>query len=196
MKKVEYVYRELLFQSMEKRNFEFKQIELAEQLGVSLTNVNHALQMPKKMNAVRIGRSGLTLTNPKKLLYYWATARNPERDIIYRTAVNALVTDIEKSMPPGVVFGAYSAYKFRFNSTPADYGEVYVYSDDAAEVEKRFPYAKGPEKLFVLQKDPLMQRYGKLPTTAQIFVDLWNLPQWYAMDFLKELEGRLAEVLE
>lgn len=196
MKKMEYVYRELLFQAIEKGNFEFKQSELAEQLKVSLTNVNHALQIPKKMSAVRIRRNGFTLVNPKKLLYYWATIRNPEKDIIYKTSTKESALQIEKEMPSGIMFGAYSAYRFRFNSAPADYSEVYVYAEDEAlnEIRRRFPEKRGAERLLVLQPDPLLKKYGTIPPIAQIFADLWNLPHWYAKDFLDEM-GKKIDIL-
>jgi len=33
-------------------------------------------------------------------------------------------------------------------------------------------------------------------TIAQIFVDLWNLKEWYAKDFLKAMEAKLNGILE
>ena len=43
MKKTEQVYRELLFQKMERKVSRFRQKELAHGLGISLTNVNQRL---------------------------------------------------------------------------------------------------------------------------------------------------------
>ena len=33
-------------------------------------------------------------------------------------------------------------------------------------------------------------------TVAQIFVDLWNLKEWYAKDFLKAMEKKINGLLE
>ena len=46
--------------------------------------------------------------------------------------------------------------------------------------------------LFVLKKG----RNMKEMTAAQIFVDLWNLKEWYAKDFLMAMEARLNGILE
>ena len=32
--------------------------------------------------------------------------------------------------------------------------------------------------------------YDKIATSANIFVDLWNLPEWYAQEFLKAMEQK------
>ena len=196
MRKTEFVYRELLFQALEKGQRRFTQKQLAERLGVSLSNVNHALAPLRRMNALKVGPRGFSLVNPKKVLMYWASNRQLEKDVAYRTRVEAGVADIEKGMAGDAVFAAYSAYKFRFKDTPADYSEAYVYASDLEEMKKRFPERKGNANLVVMEKDELMESYGKTGSIAQIFVDLWNLPEWYAKDFLKELEARVDALLE
>ncbi|MCX6799448.1 MAG: hypothetical protein NTW59_05135 [Candidatus Diapherotrites archaeon] len=196
MLKTEFVYRELLFQCLERHNRGFTQRELSAQTGVSLTNVNHALLPLRRMAAVKVNPRNFSVVNPKKVLLYWASNRNLQRDIVYSTRADASVGNIEKGMPADTVFAAYSAYKFRFREAPADYSEVYVYAEDLAEIKRRFPAAGGPPNLFVLQKDGLMERYGKTGTIAQVFVDLWNMPEWYAKDFLKALEARIDAILE
>ena len=148
------------------------------------------------MGAVKVKRMSFEVMNAKKILYYWASVRNIERDVIYKTRVDVkgTVAEIEKGMPPDVVFAAYTAYKLRFKDAPADYSEVYVYCayDDLKEVVKRFPQSKNPNpNLFVLRKD---FAYKEMPL-AQMFVDLWNLKEWYARDFLKALEEKLHGIL-
>ena len=93
-------------------------------------------------------------------------------------------------MPDSVVFTAYSAYKLRFKDAPADYSEVYAYSDDIVEIKKRFPESKNIPNVFILKKDKSLDKYGKIATNANIFIDLWNLPEWYAKDFLKAMEKK------
>jgi len=185
MKKKELVYRAMLYQVLEKDNRKMTQLGLAKTLGISLSTVNNALSPVKNMGGVKINIRNFEILNPQKILYYWASIRNLEKDIVYKTRVSKNVSEIEKSMPPGILFAGYSAYKFKFNDVPADYSEIYVYVDDLEEIRKRFPESKNPPNLFVLKK-----QFDEM-TVANIFVDLWNMKEWYAKDFLKELEARL-----
>jgi len=193
MRKKEFVYRELLYQSIERKNRKTTQLELSKTLKLSLSMVNFAVAPLVKMNAVKINPRSLEIIDPRKILLHWASARNVEKDIIYRTRVNEPVATIESEMPAGVIFGGYSGYKFKFNEVPADYSEVYVYGDDKL-IRRRFRENKNAPNLFVLKKDELMDRYGL--TYAQLFVDLWNMKEWYAKDFLKALEERIYGILE
>jgi len=193
MKKLEFVYREILFQAMEKKNRKLTQSYLAKALNISLSTVNNALKPLRKMNSIRINKRSLDIIDIKKILYYWASIRNIEKDIIYKTRVNKAVREIEAEMPNNIVYAGYSAYKFKFKSVPADYSEVYVYGSN---LEKRFPLNKNNPNLFILKKDSLIGRYYKTGTIAQVFVDLWNLREWYAKDFLKEMEEKINGILE
>ncbi len=191
MKKIELVYKEILFQAIEKKNKRLTQLELSKKLNVSLSIVNLALKKLKKINSVRMQNMGFVVIDIMKILYLWASERNIDKDIVYKTRVEMPVKEIEKIMP-NIVFSVYSAYKFKFNDVPADYSEVYVYcnEEELGEIKKRFPEKNGNENVFVLKK---YGEYGKTDTIAQIFVDLWNLKEWYADDFLKELEKRIKE---
>ena len=186
MKKIELVYREILYRFMEEKQSRLTQSELAKSLRISLSTVNHALKPLKKMGCIRIKTRSLEVVDSKKILLYWASTRNIEKDIIYKTRVPKPAEEIEKSMPGNVVFGVYSAYKFMFKSIPSDYSEVYVYAEDVEELKKRFPQNKNPPNLFVLKNG------FENMTLAHLFVDLWNLKEWYAKEFLKELESRLG----
>lgn len=177
---------------MEKKNNSMTQSYLADALDVSLSIINLALKPLKRMNAVKIKQRSFDIIDKKKILYYWASIRDVEKDIIYKTRVEKSVKRIEAEMPANVVYAAYSAYKFKFKDVPADYSEVYVYSEDIKEIEKRFPKNSKTPNLFVLKKDRNMKEI----TIAQIFVDLWNLKEWYAGDFLKAVEARLNGILE
>ncbi len=192
MKRIEEVYREILFQSMEKKNNTLTQSCLAKALNISLSVVNLALKPLRDMNAVDIKQRSFDVIDKKKLLYYWASVRNLEKDIICKTRVDKPVREIEAEMPSDVVYAAYSAYKFKFKDVPADYSEVYVYSDNIEEIEKRFPKNNKAPNLFILKKDANMKKI----TLALIFVDLWNLKEWYAKDFLKAMEAKINGILE
>ena len=194
MRKIEFVYREILFNAIEKEQKNLTQSYLAKALGISLSTVNLALKPLARMNAIRIKKMGFEIIDVKKILYYWASIRNIEKDIVYQTRVEEPVAAIEKQMPDDIVFSAFSAYKFKFKDVPADYSEVYVYGSE--EMKKRFKPNNKIPNLFVLRKDNQIEKYGKTATIANIFVDLWNLKQWYARDFLKALEVKIARVLE
>src|SRR3989338_390641 len=194
MKKIEFVYREILFQAIEKKQRRLTQSLLSKELKMSLSMVNHALVPLRKMNAIDVKQRGFDVIDAKKILYYWASIRDLEKDIIYKTRVEMPVYKIENSMPDDVIYGGYSAYKFKFKDVPADYSEVYVYGD--ISIKERFPQSKKLPNLFILKKDTLMAKYGKTAIIAQIFVDIWNLKEWYARDFLKALEEKINGILE
>jgi len=193
MKKAEQVYREMLYQSMEKNNQVLKQSELSKKLGLSLSTVNLAVKKLERMSAVRIGKMNLKVIDPKKILYLWASMRNLEKDIIYQTRAEMPVREIEKNLPDAT-YAAYTAYKLRFKDTPADYSEVYVYADEQEleEIRKRFPQSQKSPNLYILKKDQNMKLYHKTGTIAQIFADLWNIKEWYAREFLKALEEKIS----
>ena len=103
-------------------------------------------------------------------------------------------------MPQNIIYAAYSSYKFKFRDIPADYSEVYIYSDEKTlnELKKRLDIKKtntNISNLFVLKKDENMDKYSKTMTLANIFVDLWNIKEWYARDFLKALEKEINKIL-
>jgi hypothetical protein len=144
------------------------------------------------MNAIKIKQRGFDVIDKKKVLYYWASVRNLEKDVIYKTRVEEPVRKIESEMPSNIVYAGYSAYKFKFRDVPSDYSEVYAYSDNLEDIKKRFPGKKGNPNLFILKKDKNMKNM----TIAQIFVDLWNLKEWYAKDFLNAIEVKINGLLE
>ncbi|MFH0870659.1 MAG: winged helix-turn-helix transcriptional regulator [archaeon] len=192
MKKTEQVFREILYQALEHKKRIMTQAELSKELGFSLSTISLAVKKLERMNAISIGRMSFKVIDPKKILYLWASERNLEKDIIYKARADMPVREIEKSMP-GITYAAYSAYKLKFKEAAADYSEVYVYcgENDLPDIKKRFPESNGPPNIFVLKKDENMSRYSATGTLAQVFVDLWNLRQWYASDFLKALEAKM-----
>lgn len=194
MKKAGLVYREILYNAIEKNNKILTQAELARELGISLSIINKAVKNLEKIGAVEINPRSLKIIDIKKILYYWASIRDIKKDIIYATRAEMPVTEIEKSMPDNVTFAAYTAYKLMFNDVPADYSEVYVYGDET--IKERFPEVKGPANLFVLKKDNAIDKYGKITTIANTFADLWNLKEWYAKEFIKAMEEKLHGILE
>ncbi|MFH1071890.1 MAG: hypothetical protein V1743_00495 [Nanoarchaeota archaeon] len=194
MKRIEHVYRELLFQAIEKNTYELSQASIAHDLKLSLSTVHLSLEPLRRMNAIDVKSRGLAIKDVKKILYYWASVRNIEKDIIYKTRSEQPVRKIESEMPAAAIFAGFSAYKFKFNDVPADYSEVYVYAAEA-EIKKRFPPDTRPANIIVLKKDDNMARYGNTLTTGQLFVDLWNMKEWYAKEYLMALEVKLHGIL-
>ncbi len=190
MKKIELVFKLILEELIEKKNKKLTQAGIARALQISLSTVNLAINHLKKMNAIRVKKRSFEIVNGKKILLYWASIRNLSKDIIYATRVEKPVIEIEKNMPSDVIYGAYSGYKFLFHDVPADYSEVYIYSNDLDEIRRRFKENKNEPNLFILKKD-----FNKM-TLAHLFVDLWNLKEWYAKEFLKTMEEKLYGILE
>lgn len=199
MRKNEWIYRELLYQRLERGQYQFTQLALAKKLGISLSTVNYALKPTEEMGAIRKTPMGFRLLDPKKLLLFWASKRNLSKNIVYQTRVDTTIKEMEKNMPQGVIYTAYSAYKFKFNDVPADYSEVYVYAKDETlkECKKRFPKKDGPPNLIILGMDKHLKETSEkgICSDANTFVDLWNINSWYAKEFLQALEKRIDGVL-
>ncbi len=194
MTKKEIIWREILYQAIENKKFGFTQKELAQKYSFSLSTVFNALKAPRNVGIIE-GKRGFKVQDVEKFLYLWATFRNIKKDIIYSTFAKKGVFDIEGEMPPEVIFGAYSAFSKKFKETPADYDKVYVYIEEKnlEKIKKRFPSQKGYQNLVVLKADPWLKKFGKITPLCQIFVDLWNLPEWYAKDFLNGLKEKIIK---
>ncbi len=195
MKNIELVYREILYKTLEKKEMFLTQSELSKKLDLSLSIVNSGVRRLSMIGAVKIVPRGFKVIDVKKILYLWASIRNLEKDIIFRVRIEISVREIERVMP-NVVFTGYSAYKLIFNDVPADYSEIYVYADEKElEIIKKriskFKTSQNNPNFFILKKDNLIDLYNKIPL-ANIFVDLWNLKEWYAKDFILNFEKNLG----
>ena len=191
-KKKEIIYREILSLATEEKQFRFTQLALSKKFGFSLSTISNALAPLERIGAIEKHTRSFVIIDMKKALTYWASERNLRKDIVYSTRSGLSLPKIEGSMPAGVVFSAFSAYRLRYDGAPADYGEVYVYADNKTleEIRERFPQKKGPPNIIVLEKDDYMQEKGIAPI-PQIFVDLWNIREWYAKDYLDALSRRI-----
>jgi len=198
MKKKEILWREILYQVLEKERRQFTQKELALKFGFSLSTVFNALKVPRQIKAIEVSGRNFRALNPEKLLYLWGTFRNLDKDIIYETSVpSSSSLEIEGLMPNEVIYGAYSAYRKKFEEAPADYDKVYVYIPPQflKKIEKRFPPKRGYSNLIVLEADEFLKDYGSFTPIAQTFVDLWNLREWYARDFYLSLKEKIDGIL-
>lgn len=195
MKKIEIIWRELLNSVLENKVRRFEQKALAQKFGFSTSTVFQALKIPRQMGAVRVTGRYFILEDPEKLLYHWASARNIESDILTSLKVNEPILEIEAKMPPEVIFGAYSAARMTLTTPPADYDKIYIYSNDIEKIKERFEIKKGNANLFVLKSDEFLSNYGQATALAQTFVDLWNLKDWYAKEYVKAIKEKIDAIL-
>jgi len=195
MKKTESVYREILYGIIEKKETSFTQLGLSKKLSVSLSIVNLAVKKLESFGAVKIMQRSFKVLDIRKIIFFWASIRNLWKDVLFKIRVEAPVREIERIMPD-IIFTAYSAYKLKFKDVPADYSEVYIYADneEVEEIKERLINFKTSEKnpnLFILKKDQALYSCKSI-RNAQIFVDLWNLKEWYSKEFINALEKRIG----
>lgn len=193
LNKKEIIWREILHRCFNDGALVFTQQELAGKLNASLSTVHNALKLPRASGAIVVTGRNFRVADKEKFLLLWASHRRFAKDLFYTTTVSASAFTIEGNMPPTVVFAAYSAYRKRHHVIPAEYDAVYVYveREHLAALKKRFPPVKGTPNLFVLAADPRLALYSGTTPDVQTFVDLWNVPQWYAKDFLTALRKKL-----
>ena len=178
---------------MELFSGEATQAGIAKKLGISLSTVNNALKPLQRIGAIEKMRFGFRLVDREKALVFFATARNLEKDVVFSTRADLGALEIEKLMPAGIVFTAYSAFRLRFGEVPADYSEVYVYAgeEELVELKKRFPARSGPPNITALAGGELFKQ-EKIASNELVFADLWNLKEWYAKEFIKALEQKMG----
>lgn len=196
MLKIEYIWRELLFRAIEEHNPSFTITGLSQKFNLSTSVVSHALGPLRELNIVVIGKTRSKVTDVERFLLFWATRRNMKKDVIYQTFSSLPVMEIEASLPPDVYPTCYTAYRLYYDNPPADYQKVYCYAKNTDEVKKRFPEIhKHDGNIFILDQDPYLSLYKTTPM-AQIFVDLWNMTDWYSKEFseslLVKIRGRIG----
>jgi hypothetical protein len=196
MLKKEVIWREILVQSRLKKKRIFTQKELALNFGFSLSTVHNALKAPRQNHSIKVTGRFFVLENYQKLLYLWANEHSFKKEILYQGKTGSDILELEKQIPPEITFGLYSAFKFYYQEAPADYDHLYLYIEpkDLETFKKRFQLpekSKAPANIFFFKKDSWLNLYREAMPLEQIFVDIWNSPEWYAKDFLKQLEEKL-----
>jgi hypothetical protein len=192
VKKINRVLREILHRVYERNEFFMSQKALAQACGVSMDTVNRLIWKLSLFRSIEKKPLGFRVTEPEKILTYWATTRDLAGDIVYSTYSASSVEEIERDMPPGSVFTMFSGYRLRFTKTPTHYEEVYVYADPDL-VKRRFPESPLERcNLFVLRPDPHLQRTSRdgAAPLAQLYVDLWQLGGSPADRFILELKKK------
>ena len=195
MKKIEIIWRELLYQVIDKGHRQFTQKDLAAKFTCSTSTVFQALRPLREMGAVRVTGRNFILEDPEKLLYHWASVRRLSSDILFKGHLDLPIKEIEGFAPPGVIFGGYTAACRFLSEAPADYDKVYLYAQDLNEVFKRYKTVGGRPNLLILKADDFLAGYGESTTISQTFVDIWNFEDWYAKEFTVALKRRIDEFL-
>ena len=201
MEKQEIVFRYLSDAFIGEGLSSFTQLSLSKELGLSLSVVNKAVRNLSDINAARVKNRSFDVIALDRLLLYWATHRSLKKDIIYKTRVDLPIRAIERQMPDKIAFTGYTAYKLLFKETPADYSEVYLYVTESslAEVKRRFPQRNGVSNMIAIRCDSDLddkinsrKLRGSSVSPAQLFVDLWNMNEWYSKDFIDALSKRVG----
>lgn len=197
MKKIEFIWRHILFKTIEEHNNRFHQQELATLFRISSSTVHLALTPLRALGAVRVGGRGFEVVDAEKVLYHWANHRRLQFEIYSQARVRLPIKEIEGMLPKESVPTAYTAVSERINEPPAEYDKVYCYHTDPTLVIERFrqDIISGPPNLFILKSDSRMNDYGGKITLSQLFVDLWSLPDWYAKDFSNTVKGIIDGLL-
>lgn len=175
----------------------FTQKALAGKFGFSVSTVFNALKDLRTAGIVKVSGSFFVLEDWGKLMYKWTSERSLGKEIYGRYRASGDVREIEGLALPDAAFGLYSGFKFLFDYVPAEYDHVYIYlkekrlgdfldriSTEGKELKKD---DRNPN-LFFLKPDDFIEGYGSMPP-EQLFVDIWNAPEWYSKDFIKELKN-------
>lgn len=202
------VYRNILEKQLQNPKQKFTENGIARELGVSPNTVSVAVRKLVGIGAAAIYGRYFEVMGVEKALLYWAATRKLQNDIAYATYTNKDASYIEKNMPGGTVYTAYTGYVNLFGNDAADYGEVYVYATESglSTIEKRFKKdlfspASRYANLIVLKPDKILNSMiennalekATVPIT-QLYVDLWNIKEWNAYEFIKKLKKRIDDL--
>jgi hypothetical protein len=203
MKKYSRVLREILHRVQEQNENFMSQKSLAGACKLSMDTVNRIVTKLSEFRAIEKKPFGFRVVEPKKVLIYWATTRNMTADIVYSTYSPDSMEEIEQDMPEGTVFTAFSGFQRRLGRALSGYDEVYVYSDRAEEIERRFPERMVERSnIFVLRSDPHLVKLSKdgAAPISQIYVDLWQVggspADRYLLELDQKFEAKTVEALK
>lgn len=188
MLKIEIIWREILENA--RRVPLFEQKKLASKLRFSTSTVFAAISPLRAIGAIGVTGRNFRILDMEKILLYWATHRNLSRDIIYSTRMEAPVMEIEGLADNKTIYAGYSAARFLLGSSPSEYAKVYLYSDSPSDLKKRFPANPGNPNIFILKADPYLSAYGGTTPVSQTYVDIWNMGDWYAKEFLEAIKRK------
>lgn len=179
---------------------EHTQQALAQELGFSKALVHHATLPLRASGAVEVVGKRLVVRDVRKVLMHWATHRRLDRDQVRQLRSESPAAETVAMAPPGLAFTSFAGFVRRYGEQPAPFSLVRAYVDPAddatlAELARRFtvPSAGRSANVIVHAADAVLA--GRLEHTvspAQLYVDLWNESDFFAVDYLRDLERRLG----
>lgn len=126
--------------------------------------------------------------------------RNLKRNIAYSTYYPGSVVDAEGEVPAGGLYAGYFAARRILGEAAADYDKVYYYAEEIEDCKIRFPENKDyGDNIFVVKMKGIAE-YGKrypggVTSLPHCFVDVWNMADWYATDYIQALEEKIDGLL-
>lgn len=143
-----------------------------------------------------MGGKGGQIVDAEKVLMHWANRRKLLDDIVTTIEVGGLVQEVEGLLPPNSILGAYSAVRMWYGEAPAEYNAVYVYHQKPEVVQERFEGMNGRVvKVIVLKLDPLVPTREETTILGHTFVDLWNITDWMAKEFVRRVKEEIDGLL-
>lgn len=199
MLKREILWRQIADDVLEGRRTTFHQRVLAAELGMSPGNVNLALEPLRVVGAASVVGKNLIVRDVRKILLLWAARRQPSRPLAAFTSMEH-ARDLVRVLPPGLALTSFAGFVARYGDEPAPFSvaRAYVRADDQAalvELRRRFSETSdvGTATLIVHGADSVMARnLPEIVGPAQLYVDLWMEADFFASDYLRALEERLA----
>ncbi len=199
MLKREILWRQIADDVLENRRTTFRQRELAVELGMSPGNVHLALEPLRAVGAASVVGKNLVVRDVRKILLLWAARRQPSRPLAAFTSMEH-ARDLVRVLPPGLALTSFAGFVARYGDEPAPFSvaRAYVRPDDQAtlvELRRRFNESPdvGAATLIVHEADSALARnLPEIVGPAQLYVDLWAEADFFASDYLRALEGRLA----
>ncbi len=199
MLKREILWRQIADDVLENRRTTFRQRELAVELGMSPGNVHLALEPLRAVGAASVVGKNLVVRDVRKILLLWAARRQPSRPLAAFTSMEH-ARDLVRVLPTGLALTSFAGFVARYGDEPAPFSvaRAYVRPDDQAtlvELRRRFNESPdvGAATLIVHEADSALARnLPEIVGPAQLYVDLWAEADFFASDYLRALEGRLA----
>ena len=118
MRKSDRVVREILYRFYERNEPFMSQKSLAQACRLSMDTVNRLVTKLHRFHSINKKPLGFRVTDPTKVLAYWAATRDLHKDIVYSTYSSDSMSEIEAGLPKEAVFTAFSGYKARFGAGP------------------------------------------------------------------------------
>jgi hypothetical protein len=193
MKKIDRIFREVLHRHHTRGARFFNQKKLAKLCQLSLGTVNPVVAKLEQIGAVVRRPFGFRLTEPKRLLTYWAATRELAKDICYTTFSPARIPEIEEELARLGCLTAYSAYKRHMKQMPIDYLQVFVYANPNVVKRAFSPSSREKKNIIVLEGDEHLRRLSRrgVVPLVQAYVDLWQLGA-PASRLVEELEREIS----